>query len=450
MDYTLHCEIDRNKMLDSIQVSSIEDLIDRVLPSKYQLPKPLNLPPGASEMELTTEYKELAALNKPASESICFLGGGAYDHYIPAAIGQILTRSEFATAYTPYQAEVSQGTLQTIYEFQTMICRLTGMDAANASHYDGASALAEAVILTTRKTKRNAIAVPASLNPAFRDVLDTYCCPLDIEIREVPCPEGIIDLNSLEDLVTGSSAVIVQHPNYSGLLEPARRVAETAHKAGALVIASCNPMSLALFEPPGEWGADIYTGEGQPFGAPLNLGGPYVGLFAVKKPLLRMMPGRLVAAAIDTKDRDGFVLTLQTREQHIRREKATSNICTNEALVALGSLIYLSLVGRDGLRRAALNSYRGAHYLRSALNDIPGVQLKYSTEFFNEIVIETRLPAEKLQTGLIELGLFIGPCFQNVDGKENHSILLAVTEKRTKAQIDHLVSSLKELLHCKI
>ncbi|MFC2150031.1 aminomethyl-transferring glycine dehydrogenase subunit GcvPA [Calditrichota bacterium] len=444
MDYTLHSNADREAMLNEIGVASIKELIDRVLPEKYQLNRTLDISEGISELELARKFKEVASKNLAASESLSFLGGGAYDHYIPSAIGQMLNRSEFYTAYTPYQAEVSQGTLQTIYEFQTMVCRLMGMDAANASHYDGASSLAEGVILAVRKTKRQAIAVPETLNPAYLQVLETYCKPLGIEIRLIAAPEGVMSLDGVNNAVQESAALVIQHPNYYGLFEEVEKAASLAAEAGALTVASVNPMSLALFKPPGEWGADIATAEGQVFGASLNLGGPYVGLFAVKSPLVRLIPGRVVAAAEDTEGRSGFVLTMQTREQHIRRAKATSNICTNEALIALGSLIYLSLVGRDGLKRAAMNSYRGAHYLANGLKAVKCCSLPYSGEFFNEFVLETSLSSKQLRERLLKSDIMAGPIVG--DETYSHRLLIAVTEKRSKKDLDAFIAAVEDSL----
>ncbi len=446
MDFTSHSDRDREHILNSVGVSSFEELLNRVLPEKFQLKRELDLPSGISEYQLSREFGELADYNRPASEGLCLLGGGAYDHYIPAALSHILSRSEFYTAYTPYQAEVSQGTLQTIYEFQTVICRLMGMDTANASHYDGATALAEAVMIAVRKNKRQAVVVPAGLNPLYREVLETYCLPAGIEIRTLSSENGRIIPKELKELADGAGAVVIQHPNFFGLLEPVREAAQLAHDAGALVISSTYPVSLALLEPPGEWGADIATAEGQPFGAALNLGGPYVGLFAVKKPLIRMMPGRLVARTRDTQDREGYVLTLQTREQHIRREKATSNICTNEALVALGALVYLSLVGGNGLKQVAENSYRSAHYLADKLNSMPNVSLHFNGDFFNEFVVNLPRPAEGVCEKLAERHIFAGPSLGRWFPEMENSLLVAVTEKLSCADLDRFVDKLHEVV----
>jgi glycine dehydrogenase subunit 1 len=446
MDYTSHGKQERDQILNAIGVSSLEELVNRILPEKFQLHRDLAIPSGISELRLLEEFRAHSETNLEAASELCLLGGGAYDHYIPAAVSHILSRSEFYTAYTPYQAEVSQGTLQTIYEFQTMICRLTGMDAANASHYDGATALAEAVLMAVRSKKRNAVVLPWGLNPLYRQVLETYCRPLGIELRTLQGADGRIDPAEIPALADGAAALVVQQPNFFGLLEPVESAAQAAHEKDALVISSTYPVSLAMLKPPGEWGADIATGEGQPFGAALNLGGPYVGFFAVKQPLIRQMPGRLVATTQDRHGRDGFVLTLQTREQHIRREKATSNICTNEALIALGALVYLSLVGGKGLKKVADNSYRSAHYLAQRLGEIPGIRLHFNGEFFNEFLIDLPKPAVEIQEALAQRGMFVGPCPSRWWSELKNTLLVAVTEKPTKADLDRFVAELAGML----
>jgi len=446
VDFTSHSNIDREAMLRAIGSESIDKLVRSLIPEDFLFCRKLGIPDGASEFQLTREFGDLAAANATAETGISFLGGGAYDHYLPAAIPHLLGRSEFYTAYTPYQAEVSQGTLQTIYEFQTMVCRLTGMDAASASHYDGATALAEGVILAARKTKRNRVVVSHGLNPLYRQVLQTYCEPVGIDVVGLQSDSGRIGLNDLSIMAKGAAAVVIQHPNFFGQIEPAAEAARIAHDAGAIAVASSYPLSLALLEPPGAWGADIATAEGQPFGIPTSLGGPYVGLFAVKKDLVRLMPGRLVARTKDKNSKDGFVLTLQTREQHIRREKATSNICTNEALLALAALIYLSLVGPDGLKRAALNSYRGAHYLADKLKTIKGCRLKWEGGFFNEFTLELPRPASEVAESLIQSRIFAGPDLGRwFKGMEN-CIQIAVTEKRTHEELDRFDAVLRESL----
>lgn len=445
MNYSAHSTLDRDYILETIGFSTVEELIDRIIPKRFQLDTALDLPGGASEYNVANDLKAFAAENTPASEGLCFLGGGSYDHYIPAAISHIIGRSEFATAYTPYQAEVSQGTLQTIYEFQTMICRLMGMDVANASHYDGASALAEGVLLACRRTRRNSVVLPTGLNPLYRQTLETYCSPVGIEIISVDETDGCIDIHDLENAAADAAAVVVQHPNFFGMLEPVEDITRIAHEAGALVVSSVYPVSLGLLKPPGEWGADIATGEGQALGVPMGMGGPYLGLFATRKQFVRMIPGRLIARAKDKHDRDGFVLTLQTREQHIRREKATSNICTNQALVALNALVYLSLVGAAGFRRVALNSYRGTHYLADKVRQLPGCRVRFTGEFFSEFVIELPDSADEVMKALADNGIFAGPSLGRwYPGMEN-CMLVAVTEKRTVQEIDQFVEVLVKI-----
>ncbi|MFN3821754.1 MAG: aminomethyl-transferring glycine dehydrogenase subunit GcvPA, partial [bacterium] len=391
MDFTALSESDIQRMLSVIGEGSVEELLEKVIPQRYRLTEPLPLPPGLSELELIRLMESMVDENLVASQSHCFLGGGAYDHYIPAPISHIVGRSEYYTEYTPYQAEVSQGTLQTIYEFQSMISHLMGMDVANASHYDGATAVAEGVLMAIKKTGRPVAVIPKNLNPHYQQVIKTYTQSLGIELREVEWDDGRISLNALNQLAQNAGAVVIQHPNFFGLLEPVEKIADIAHQNGALVVSSTYPITLALLKPPGEWGADIGTAEGQPLGVPLSYGGPYVGLLAARKELIRLMPGRIVARTRDLNGKQGYVLTLQTREQHIRREKATSNICTNQALVALINLVYLSLLGPDGLRRVAMNSYRGAHYLASRLAKIEGCQSRFSGEYFNEFALKTTI-----------------------------------------------------------
>ena len=349
MDYTSHTDADIQHMLGVIGVNSIDELIASSVPDELRLNRKLDLPDGEAESELLRNFSKLASSNDSAYNKLCFMGGGSYDHYAPAAVANIVSRSEYATAYTPYQAEVAQGTLQTIYEFQTLIARMMSMDAANASHYDGATALAEAVLMAARKSRKPKAIIPAGLNPNFKAVLETYCANIGVELVSLSASDGLISIPELKSQIDGAGVLVIQQPNFFGLLESAEEAAAIAHEAGAVVVSSSNPISLGLLKPPGEWGADIATAEGQSLGIPMSYGGPYLGLFAVKKPFLRQMPGRLVARAKDKNDKDGFVLTLQTREQHIRREKATSNICTNQALIALSALVYLCLLGRNGL-----------------------------------------------------------------------------------------------------
>ncbi len=446
MDYTSHSDADIQHMLEVIGVNSIAELIAESVPDEMRMKSPLDLPDGESESALFRKFSAWAGENESIQSKLNFMGGGSYDHYSPAAISSIISRSEYATAYTPYQAEVAQGTLQTIYEFQTLIARLMSMDAANASHYDGATALAEAVLMAVRKSRKAKTIIPAGLNPNYKEVLKTYCHNINVEIIELSNSSGMIELSELKTHIDGVGVLVLQQPNFFGLLEPAEQAASLAHEAGVIVVSSSNPVSLGLLKPPGDWGADIATAEGQSLGVPMSYGGPYLGIFAVKKPFLRQMPGRLVARANDKNGKDGFVLTLQTREQHIRREKATSNICTNQALVALSALVYLCLLGRNGLKRMALDSYRRAHYLSGELDRLPGCVVKYKGEFFNEFVIDLPRSAAEIQAELLKRDILAGPVLDRWYGGMENSLMIAVTEQRSREDLDRFVSALREIV----
>ncbi len=437
MPYIPNTDANRAGMLKKIGVSSFDELIADI-PAEIRCKTDLKLPAALSEMEVVKEAGRLAALNAPASDAVSFLGGGVYDHYIPAAINHILLRSEFYTAYTPYQAEVSQGTLQVIYEFQSLVCNLTGMDVANASMYDGATALAEAGLLACGHTKRKQLVVLRSVNPQYREVLQTYCRGLGIGITEVDWQNGQVDLDALRKAVNGQTAgVLVQHPNFLGILEPVEEIGKIAHQQGALFAVSVNPISLGLLKEPGKYGADIATAEGQPLGLSQGFGGPYLGLFAAKKEFLRLMPGRIVGLTTDAKGREGAVLTMQAREQHIRREKATSNICSNEALCALAATVYLSLLGREGLRQVAELCLQKAHYLAEQIKPA------FNAPFFNEFAVATAVDPQhligKLKQHHVHAGLDLGRFYPELAGH----LMVAVTEKRTRSEIDLLAQQLK-------
>jgi len=443
MPFIPNTEADRKEMLAQIGVAEFDELIANI-PEQIRLKEPLNLPQALSEMDALKELKELALKNDSTENVVSFLGGGAYDHYIPSVVGAITSRSEFYTAYTPYQAEVSQGTLQAIYEFQSMICNITGMDIANASMYDGATALAEAMLLSVAHKNRNEVVVAGKVNPNTIEVMQTYAFGQGIEIKQSGLENGGADLESVASLVSDkTAAVIIQQPNFFGCLEDVHALQQLAEKNGALFVVSVDPMSLALLEAPGNYGADIVVGEGQVFGNALNYGGPYLGLFAVKKPLLRKIPGRLAGMTIDKDGNQGFILTLQTREQHIRREKATSNICTNQALNALCASIYLSLMGKEGLKEVADLSLQKAHYLAEEIQKIDGFKLKYSRPFFKEFVVETPISATKIINELLAKKIHAGI---NVDKSSDRELLIAVTEKRTKQEMDAFVNELKALV----
>jgi glycine dehydrogenase subunit 1 len=445
MSYAPNTEQNREEMLKKIGVKDFSELIQAV-PDSIHLQDELKLPPPLSELELTKLLSEMAGQNKDASQMICFLGGGAYDHFIPAIVDHIISRSEYYTAYTPYQAEVSQGTLQTIYEFQSLICELTGMDVANASMYDGASAAAEAALLAHAHTRRGEVLVAGSLNPNYREVVETYCGSMKMKVESIPLVEGLIDVEKTKKIISDKIAcVIVQTPNFFGLLENVDEIEPSVHSAGALLILVCDPISLGILKTPGEYNADIAVGEGQALGSNLNLGGPYLGYFACKQFLIRRMPGRIVAATTDTRGGVGFVMTLQTREQHIRREKATSNICTNQALCALSACVYLSVMGKSGIRKVAELCLQKSHYAAEKISEIDGFRKRFDAPFFKEFVIETPLPPKRIIRSFLKRGIFPGVDLSLLDRKLKNQLLLCVTEKRTKEEIDMLVDELRKL-----
>lgn len=437
-------DADRQAMLAEIGVSDVRDLFSDV-PASVLLNRKLDLPNPLSEMEVVKKLKTLAEKNIDADHAICFLGAGAYDHFIPANIGALLSRQEFYTAYTPYQPEISQGTLQSIFEYQTMICQLTGMDVANASMYDGATALTEAAMLAADATKKTEVLVAANVHPESLQVLKTYAQFRDIHITEVACPEGQIDLTDLRGkLNDNSAALILQNPNFFGIIEEVDRVAELVHQSDSLLIVSADPISLALLKSPGELGADIVVGEGQSLGNQLNFGGPYLGFFAAKEKWMRKMPGRIVGQTVDKEGRRGFVLTLQTREQHIRREKATSNICSNQGLNALAATMYLTFLGKEGLKEVAELCLQKAHYTYDKLLSTGKFKPVFEKPFFKEFAVISQRPIDGLNRDLQEEG-FIGgyPLERNFPALKN-GWLVSVTEKRTKEEINSFVREAAE------
>ncbi len=448
---------DREAMLDVIGVKSVDDLFADI---------PLHLREQArlgfetlgsprSEMEISRSMKALASRNLGAEDAACFLGAGLYDHFIPALVPALVQRGEFLTAYTPYQAESSQGTLQVIYEFQTLLCQLTQMEMANASLYDGATALAEALILATTATKRSRILVPRNLSPAYRRVASTYTQGLPLEIEEVPfeAESGLVDLAALEAALQNDgdvAAVVLAQPNFFGGLEDAHQIAELTHQAGALLIAVFNPHSLGLLEPPGLYNADIAVGDGQPLGIPLSFGGPGLGIFCCRQQFARLAPGRLVGLSSDESGRRAFTLTLQTREQHIRREKATSNICSNQALLALTATIYMAALGASGLQQAAAQSFHKASFARELLLQIPSVEPALASEgfhgIFHEWALRLPVPVARVNARLRERGV-IGPYDLSRDFPELKGVaLFCCTEKRTRGEIELLARTLREAL----
>jgi glycine dehydrogenase subunit 1 len=437
---------ERAEMLQQLGAASIENLFDSI-PEDLRLRRQLNVPAAMSEIELLKAFDEMGARNQAAGR-VSFLGGGAYSHYVPTIVDHLISRSEFFTAYTPYQPEISQGTLQSIFEFQTLVCQLTGMDIANASMYDGSTAMAEAVLMAERVTKRSKVIASAAVHPQYLEVAHTYVQHAGIELEQsLYCTEtGTTLPESLSAIDDQTAAVVVQSPNFFGCIEDLQALGEKAHAHGALlIVAVTEAMSFGLLRSPGACGADIVVAEGQSFGVPLSFGGPYVGLFAIREKYARQIPGRLVGEAFDKQGRRGFVLTLATREQHIRREKATSNICTNEGLIALASTIYLETMGRRGVQEAARQCAQKAHYAARALSAIPGFSLPFSGPFFNEFVVRAPAPASPLLDKLArEKGIDGGIALSRFDSSRPNDFLVCVTEVNTRAQIDALVEGLRD------
>ena len=441
--FTTAAKEDQARMLKAIGAASFDDLFCDI-PADYQTDQ-FHVPEGRSEMEVMEHMRRLAQRN--ATPLINFCGGGFYDHFIPAAVDALASRAEFYTAYTPYQPEASQGTLQAIYEYQTDIVRLTEMDVANASLYDGGTALFEAIMMALRITERRRVLVDAHVNPIYRTMLRCYMRNLAVEYVEIEGHGGVADRDGFRaQLDHRVAAVVLQNPNFFGCAEDLSDVVATAHATGALAIISVYPISLGLLKTPGEMDADIAVGEGQSLGIPLSFGGPYLGFMATRKKYVRQMPGRLVGATQDAQGRRGFVLTLQAREQHIRREKATSNICTNEALCALRAHIYLSLVGRQGLVELARLCAARAAYARERLERIPGVRIKFPRAFFNEFALELPRPAADVVSALLERGFAAGFPLSRYYPNWPNTLLVAVTEKRTRHEIDVFAAQLENVL----
>jgi glycine dehydrogenase subunit 1 len=441
--YIPHTPEQTRLMLDAIGISSIEELFSDI---KSPLrPKSFDIPDGLSESQVVSYLHCLSLKN--ASHLKSFLGAGFYDHYIPAAVDAITGRSEFYTAYTPYQPECSQGWLQAIYEYQTAICQLTGLDCSNASLYDGGTALYEAAMVAIRATGRNKIIMDSGVNLIYRTMLYTYTSNLNIEFIETPVVHG---QSAREDIYRHldekTAAVIVQNPNFFGAIDDHSDIVEKAHAKGALAIMSVYPISLGILKAPGQIGVDIATGEGQSLGMPLSFGGPYLGFMACRQSLLRKMPGRIVGATVDRDGKRGFVLTLQAREQHIRRQKATSNICSNEALCALRASVYLSLVGKKGITDIAQLNHDKSEYMKNAISRISNVQVKKSSPTFNEFTIVLNKNADVVVEKMIDRGFAAGfPLGRFYKGMNNY-LLIAVTEKRTKQEIDDFVEALEKVL----
>jgi len=424
----------RQEMLGSVGVDTVQDLFQDI-PSRFRSPL-LDLPAALSELELRQELEEIGSANAVSGKYMSFLGGGAYHHFIPAVVRAMVSRGELLTSYTPYQPEVSQGTLQATYDFQTLICLLTGMDVANAGMYDGATALAEAALMSCRVTGRDSVVALANVNPRYLDVVQTYCAPQGITVNIIP-PDS--PATGPED-----ACLLLQYPDFLGGIASMTGLANSVHASGGLLVASVNPLALGLLKPPGESGADIVTGECQPLGIPLSFGGPYVGLFACREEHVRQMPGRVVGRTQDQTGKPGFVLTLQTREQHIRRARATSNICTSEALIATASAVYLAALGPSGLQQVAALCYHKAHYTASLIKQIPGysVVLPDDTDWFHEFVIQGPSAPADLNKRLFERGILGGI---DVSPLVPGGLLLCVTEMNSRREIDALVQALAEI-----
>jgi glycine dehydrogenase subunit 1 len=445
MQFVPTTEKEKQELLSAIGVRRFEDLIPNIPKQGLFAPaKGGMLKNGLSEMEVQAHLQTLAGKNKTVEQYASFLGAGAYHHFIPAAVGALITRGEFLTAYTPYQPEASQGTLQATFEFQSMVAGLYGMDVANASLYDGGSALAEAALLAVRETGRRKILVSRTVHPEYHETLNTYS--KSFEVQEVPADAaGVTSMAELEKRMDGAACVIIQTPNFFGCLEDGAKIAELAHKHGALLVVSADPLSLGMLTPPGDYGADVATGEGQPLGIPLHYGGPYLGLFACKEKFLRKVPGRICGMTKDANGKRGFTLTLQTREQHIRREKATSNICTNEALMALAATVYLSLLGPQGLKDCAQLNFDKAHYAADRIGKIPGFKLAFAAPFFNEFAVKSKLSPQKINQYLLTQGILGGLPLGKFYPELSDAVLYCVTEMNSREQIDRLAGALETL-----
>lgn len=442
MKFTQFTDSQIKQALSVIGVDSVETLFAPVPPA-LRLKGELNIPPGLSEPGLLSDTERLASRNRHCDQLVCFLGGGAYDHFIPTVVDALSMQTEFLTAYTPYQAEASQGILQLFYEFQTMICLLTGMEVANASLYEVASAAAEAVLMATTITKRHRMLVAESVHPDTRQVLDTYAQSQDIDIITVPAPEGVVDQQALvAALGESTAAIVVQSPNFFGCIERLDQIVPAAHDHGALAVVSTDPIAGGVLKPPGALGADIVVAEGQALGVPLQYGGPYLGVLACRKEHLRKMPGRVVGATKDADGRRGFCLALQTREQHIKRERATSNICTNQGLLAARAAVYMAAMGKRGLAEVASQCFDKAHYAACEIAKLDGYELRFAAPFFKEFVVQTSRGVEAALTACRQRGILGGVPLARFHERLDDCFLVAVTERRTRAQIDDLVAAL--------
>jgi glycine dehydrogenase subunit 1 len=448
MTFNPHTDAERKAMLETIGVSGIAELIEAI-PESIRFPT-LDLPPRLTELEAELHMASLAAKNDIVAANQNFLGAGSYRHYSPATVNQLLLRGEIFTAYTPYQPEVSQGTLQIIYEFQSLVAELMQMEIANASMYDGATALAEAALMARSAAKgRKRVVVSGTIHPNYRQVMTTYCSGIDIELDFLPVATSGFGTTS-QDIAAAiddqTAAVIVQYPNFFGTIEDLAAISHVVHEHGAALVVATYPIPLALLKPPGAFGADIATAEGQSLGVAQSYGGPYVGLLAAKQSYVRLMPGRLAGMTTDSEGKRGYVLTLQTREQHIRREKATSNICTNQGLMATAATIYMSLLGTEGLREVSRRSHANAHYLADGLGQLSGVSVANAGEFFNEFVVELPIAADRANSALAEAGFQGGLSLSYADEALGNHMLLATTEMNDRDGIDRFVQTVGKII----
>jgi glycine dehydrogenase subunit 1 len=445
MDYVPHTEREFEQMLAEIGVKSFDELLASIPEElrKFEM----KLPPGMVESDVKSLLTGMARQNTPVTQYDSYLGAGAYEHFIPSVVGHLAGRSEFYTAYTPYQAEASQGSLQAMFEYQTAICELTGMEISNASLYDAGSAVAEAAIASLRVARngRN-IVVSKAVHPEHRRILNTYMKGMGIEVREVAFNGGLTNMNALDTAITDETAgVIMQSPNFFGCIEDMEAASAITHKKGASFVAVVNPITLGILIPPGEYNADIAVGDGQPLGIPLSYGGPYLGFFACNDKILRKIPGRLIGLAKDRNGRRGFVMTLQAREQHIRRDKATSNICTNQALMAIRALIFLCCLGKEGIREVGEINVRNSHYASEKISSLHNLKNKYNAPFFNEFVVQSEMPIEELNERLLENNIFGGVPLGWWYPEMKDCMLMCVTEMKTKEKIDRFIKIMEEI-----
>jgi glycine dehydrogenase subunit 1 len=444
MRYIPNSPEERDEMLAEIGLATAPDLF-RSIPKDVQLNRKLNITDPLAESEVIAAMETMAAKNTGAVKP-SFLGAGVYSHFSPTIVDHLIQRSEFFTSYTPYQPEISQGTLQYIFEFQTLVCQLTGMEVANASMYDGSTAMAEAYLMAQRVTRRDKIVVATSVHPEYRAVAETYAQHGDTEIVEIDFDQATGRVSGLEALDDKTAALVVQSPNFFGCTEDLQALADSAHSVGALfVVVVTEAISFGLLKPPGAFGADIVVGEGQSWGVPMGFGGPHVGLFATQEKYVRQMPGRLAGVAYDKNGNRGFVLTLSTREQHIRREKATSNICTNQGLIALAATIYMEAMGKKGLQEVAEQNAQKAAYAKRRISELSGYSIPFSAPTFNEFVVRGDRPADKLLGAIREKGIIGGFALSKYYAGHDNDFLVAVTETNSKGQIDGLVDSLRSI-----